>query len=152
MKRKAQGALEYLITYGWAILIIVIIGGALFGLGIFNPSSWVANKRASGFSSVFLKDWKFSSSGAQFVFANQFGSDLDLDSITVSSPTTTFACTNTSASDLPTVKVNDAAVMVVSSCSAVPPRGVSYTVLVQITFTSGGVQHVDSGTLSGKIE
>ena len=39
MTRKAQSALEYLMTYGWAILIIVIVGAALFALGVFNPSS-----------------------------------------------------------------------------------------------------------------
>jgi hypothetical protein len=38
MTRKAQSALEYLMTYGWAILIIVIVGAALFALGVFNPS------------------------------------------------------------------------------------------------------------------
>ena len=37
MTRKAQSALEYLMTYGWAILIIVIVGAALFALGVFNP-------------------------------------------------------------------------------------------------------------------
>jgi hypothetical protein len=38
MTKKAQSALEYLMTYGWAILIIVIVGAALFALGVFNPS------------------------------------------------------------------------------------------------------------------
>ncbi len=37
-ERRAQSALEYLMTYGWAILIIVIVGAALFALGVFNPS------------------------------------------------------------------------------------------------------------------
>ncbi len=152
MKRRAQGALEYLITYGWAILIIVIIGGALFGLGVFNPSSWVTNKRASGFSSVFVKDWKFSSSGAQLVLANQFGADFDLDSVSISSPTVTLTCSNSSASELPVIHINDASVTITSSCSAMPIRGVPYTALVQFTFTARGVQHVDSGTLSGKVE
>ena len=34
----AQSALEYMMTYGWAILIIVIVVIALYYLGIFNPS------------------------------------------------------------------------------------------------------------------
>jgi uncharacterized protein (UPF0333 family) len=38
MTKKAQSALEYLMTYGWAILIIVIVGAALYALGVFNPS------------------------------------------------------------------------------------------------------------------
>ena len=35
----AQSAMEYLMTYGWAILIIAVVLAALFGLGVFNLSS-----------------------------------------------------------------------------------------------------------------
>src|SRR3989344_8345070 len=38
-KRKGQGALEYLMTYGWALLIIVVVGAALFALGVFSPQT-----------------------------------------------------------------------------------------------------------------
>ena len=37
MNRKAQSAMEYLITYGWAILVVAVVLGALFSLGVFNP-------------------------------------------------------------------------------------------------------------------
>ena len=37
--RKAQSAMEYLMTYGWAILVVLIALGALFYLGVFNPKS-----------------------------------------------------------------------------------------------------------------
>ncbi|MDE1828440.1 MAG: hypothetical protein KGH65_04740 [Candidatus Micrarchaeota archaeon] len=36
---KIQSAMEYLMTYGWAILIIAVVLGALFSLGIFNSGS-----------------------------------------------------------------------------------------------------------------
>ncbi len=36
---RAQSAMEYLMTYGWAILIIAVVLGALFSLGVFNGSS-----------------------------------------------------------------------------------------------------------------
>ncbi len=36
---KIQSAMEYLMTYGWAILIIAVVLGALFGLGFFNSAS-----------------------------------------------------------------------------------------------------------------
>jgi hypothetical protein len=36
---KLQSAMEYLMTYGWAILIIAVVLGALFGLGFFNSSN-----------------------------------------------------------------------------------------------------------------
>ncbi len=36
---KAQSAMEYLMTYGWAILIIAVVLAALFELGVFNGSN-----------------------------------------------------------------------------------------------------------------
>jgi hypothetical protein len=36
---KAQTSMEYLSTYGWALLVIIIVLIALFSIGVFNPSS-----------------------------------------------------------------------------------------------------------------
>ena len=36
---KAQSAMEYLMTYGWAILIIAVVLGALYYLGVFNTAN-----------------------------------------------------------------------------------------------------------------
>ena len=35
---KAQSAMEYLMTYGWAILIIAVVIGVLFQSRFFSPS------------------------------------------------------------------------------------------------------------------
>ncbi len=50
-KHKAQSAMEYLMTYGWAILIIAVVLGALFSLGVFSGSSLLGNAciASSGF-------------------------------------------------------------------------------------------------------
>ena len=34
--KKAQSAMEYLMTYGWAILIIIVVVAALFAMGVFS--------------------------------------------------------------------------------------------------------------------
>ncbi len=49
MVRKGQSALEYMMTYGWAILVIVIVAAVLYSLGIFSPSSSVGTG-STGFS------------------------------------------------------------------------------------------------------
>ncbi len=36
--KKLQSAMEYLMTYGWAILIIAVVIGVLYAMGIFNGS------------------------------------------------------------------------------------------------------------------
>ena len=38
---KGQSALEYMMTYGWAILIIVIVAVVLYSMGIFSPKTAV---------------------------------------------------------------------------------------------------------------
>jgi hypothetical protein len=39
-KVRLQSAMEYLMTYGWAILIIAVVLGVLFQLGVFSSSSF----------------------------------------------------------------------------------------------------------------
>ncbi|MEM2918019.1 MAG: hypothetical protein QXY62_00755 [Candidatus Altiarchaeota archaeon] len=46
--------MEYLMTYGWAILVVMIVGVVLWQLGIFGPSSTVNTCR--GFSKVKVFD------------------------------------------------------------------------------------------------
>ena len=41
MRRKAQAAMEYLMTYGWAILIIVVVIAALYAMGVFRTRTTV---------------------------------------------------------------------------------------------------------------
>ena len=44
MVRKGQAAMEYLMTYGWAILVIVIVLAALLYLGVFNITERTPNQ------------------------------------------------------------------------------------------------------------
>ncbi len=41
--QRAQSAMEYLMTYGWAILIIAVVLGALYSLGVFSNVSSIPN-------------------------------------------------------------------------------------------------------------
>jgi len=41
IKIKSQAAMEYLMTYGWAILIIALVLGVLYSLGIMNPKNFL---------------------------------------------------------------------------------------------------------------
>jgi hypothetical protein len=48
---RGQGAMEYLMSYGWAILVVMVVGAALWQLGIFNMGGSVP-PTSSGFSTV----------------------------------------------------------------------------------------------------
>ena len=40
--RKAQSAMEYLTTYGWAIIVIVVVLAVMYSLGLFSFSTYAA--------------------------------------------------------------------------------------------------------------
>lgn len=62
--RKGQTAIEYLMTYGWAILIILVVGGVLYYYGVFSPTTLVG-KQKTGFSGgVDVVDYVINSNGA----------------------------------------------------------------------------------------
>lgn len=42
--KKAQAALEFLTTYGWAILVVLVMIGALAYFGVLNPSKFAAER------------------------------------------------------------------------------------------------------------
>ena len=60
--KKAQGALEFLMTYGWAFLVILIMIGALAYFGVLSPTKFLPER--CNFGSQFLcKDYLVSSDG-----------------------------------------------------------------------------------------
>ena len=43
-RKKGQAALEFLTTYGWAFLVILVMIGALSHFGVLNPSNLLPDK------------------------------------------------------------------------------------------------------------
>jgi hypothetical protein len=46
--KRAQSAMEYLMTYGWAILIIAVVLGALYVLGVFSGTTFLGTSCVAG--------------------------------------------------------------------------------------------------------
>lgn len=44
--RKGQAAAEYLVTYGWALLLLVVVIAIILSTGVFNPSAFVGEECA----------------------------------------------------------------------------------------------------------
>lgn len=66
MNSKGQSALEYLMTYGWALVVIVIVVAALFAFGVFNTP---ANCTQFG-GRLLLKDYSITSTGIDLSVQN----------------------------------------------------------------------------------
>ena len=85
--KRSQSALEYMMTYGWAILIIVIVAVILYSMGIFNPSSSISTT-ITGFSSTPVSSVIFTDNGGlSLSVQNSVGYPIEITNITATTTT-----------------------------------------------------------------
>ena len=78
---KGQAALEYMITYGWAFLVIIAAISVLGYFGFLNPNKYIPERCEFGEQ---LKCVDFSANTdriIQFRFQNNFGTDINISSV-----------------------------------------------------------------------
>ncbi len=102
---KGQTAVEYLMTYGWAILIILIVAGVLAYYGIFAPAGFLG-PTARGFGQIqVLNPWAVSSAGMTLNLANRVGGAVSVTVANVTIDATPYLCTP--AAELPIASGDD---------------------------------------------
>ena len=109
--RRGQSAVEYLVTHGWALIVLVLVVTILYGLGIFNPNRFVAEECVfqPGFSCastprlhLYGGSTTISGNKVKYVMGtnltNGLGYDIVITGYTVTSTdfitTDTFSCSN----------------------------------------------------------
>ena len=150
MDRKAQTALEYLMTYGWAILIIIIVGSALYALGVFSPGTFTG-KRSTGFSQFQIVDFKVDTSeSVTLVMGNRLGKTITVNDINATYKADD--CTGSFNRPLGPNKQSD----FILNCTwpGTLELKSSYSIEVGIGYTDpdSGLDHLDAGTLFGIVE
>ncbi len=147
--KKGQAGLDFLMTYGWALLLIVLIVGALFALGVFNVGSFTGSK-AAGFTEVAPIGWRVATDGTMTVqFANHVGTNINVTNITATLGTQTIN-DNTSFTISSGENSNT---ITVGQFTSPGSTGTHYAVKLKITYKdmSTGFVYEDSGTLTGKV-
>jgi len=149
---KGQTAIEYLMTYGWAILIILIVAGVLAYYGIFAPAGFLA-PTARGFGQVqVLNPWSVAGAAGTITMnlENRVGGTITITDITYKDAAgTTYSggtCTGM------TNAINSGEKAVVSCAPATGPGaavGSSYTLTVTISYTYQTGTFTSTGTISG---
>ena len=144
---RSQSALEYLMTYGWAILIIVIVAAVLYSFGIFNPSSSISTT-ITGFSglgsvnAVCLGGTSFT-----LVLGNSIGHLINITQINLTSSSATVAYK-------PNVSIqSDTSATITVPGTTLCTAGSRYSVSSIITYTEPGQTfsgpYTSTGTVSG---
>ena len=149
MNRKSQSAMEYLMTYGWAILVVLIALGALFYLGVFNPktpSTCNANAPLTC-TDVLASDGVDT---VTLVLASTGTSSAEVGAITIDSPLG-IACTIPAFADISTDTPTS---MTWTLCGLDGNDGdkLSGSALVTYTLQGSDVEHTTTVQFSGTIE
>jgi len=92
--KKSQAALEFLTTYGWAFLVILIMISTLAYFGILSPSRILPNRCNIG-SEFQCLDSQITSTTFKMRLKNNVGEPIDVSAINFQSESVTpFSCTN----------------------------------------------------------
>ena len=97
--KKAQAAMEFLMTYGWAILVVLVVIGALSYFGVLSPSTLLPEKCTFPVSVSCTDHTVVGSASAGYVavvLQNGAGRDMVVRGVQASSQALTGGCgTNT---------------------------------------------------------
>lgn len=147
MNKKSQAALEFIMTYGWAILVVIVAIGALAYFGVLDPGKFLPAKctMQAGIACI---DHKATATGLQVVLRNSLGYD-----ITVTDAKATGCTAQTGLSDGVGNGANKQYIFV----GCVNPAGATkYNGQVNITYNSpadyGGLTHTNIGQVTTRIE
>jgi hypothetical protein len=149
---KGQTAIEYLMTYGWAILIILIVAGVLAYYGIFAPAGFLT-PTARGFGQVqVLSPWTLTANGDLTLrVENRVGEQINVTTIYATKGGSSSSC-----SISPEVTIDSGSNQIISGCalgsSIGGNAGDTYTVTLTIQYeltSNPGTYFNSTGTITG---
>jgi len=81
--KKGQAAMEFLMTYGWAILVVLAAIGALAYFGVLSPSKHLPESCIFG-QGISCVDFTVQSATSTLYLQMGFGQDVDIYNVTLS--------------------------------------------------------------------
>ncbi|MEK6949788.1 MAG: hypothetical protein AABX34_06200 [Nanoarchaeota archaeon] len=153
--RKSQAALEFLMTYGWAILVVLVAIGALSYFGVLSPDKFLPSKCTLP-AGVACADFKLDSKtgvGGTVSVVLRNGLGFDASSVIVSAS----GCTPTTPTTLnngeqKTFEPKPCSLDADTSTKLV--SGSKYNGQVNVTYTNidSNLAHKAQGTILGRAE
>ena len=149
MEKKGQAAMEFLMTYGWAILVVLVAIGALAYFGVLSPSKFLPVSCTIEPGIGCSGDFKVTASSVQLMLTN--GKGESMTGVTVGATGCATSGSMTWA-DGTVLSAGNSTGVTLTGCSngAVGDR-VKKTITIAYT-SAGGIAHTVTGDLTGKVE
>ena len=157
MYKKAQAAMEFLMTYGWAILVVLVAVGALAYFGVLNPGKFLPSSCTIG-PGLACGEFKVTTGTAnntQIYVRNGLGKNIQAISMSLTPADTSVTCINATGYSQPT-SINDGAqALFVFDCSLGSASvGDRFKATITFTYTASGetMAHTMTGDITTKVE
>jgi len=143
--RKSQAALEFLMTYGWAILVVLVAISALAYFGVLSPDKFLPAKCTLQ-SGLACLDHKATATSLELVIQNSLGFDITVNNVKADQ------CTE-SGSKGPIANGEQLKLTGANALACTNP-GSKYNGNLNVTYTvtETTVQHTNRGQVTTRIE
>jgi len=155
--RRGQAAMEFLMTYGWAILAAIIAIGVLAYFGVFNAETFIPTATVIS-APLYAEAWNVQATGnnVSIEIRNNGGSTITVTEFTLSgaqSPSGTDITCPASAGLGLSVGPGDTQVLSLSCTTPNLEIGKTFKadVAVKYTKTAGGLELTSTGTISDTV-
>ena len=143
--KKSQAALEFLMTYGWAILVVLVAVGALAYFGVLSPDKFLPSKCTLQ-PGLGCLDHKASATTNIISVVVQNSLGYDISGVSVKTQ-------DCGADSDPATLANGAKGQYDITCSpALTGSKYNGALNISYTITETGLSHVNQGTLTTKLE
>ena len=140
--RKSQAALEFLMTYGWAILVVLVAVGALAYFGVLSPDRFLPNK-CTFTAGIACLDNKVTASSMVLRVQNSLGYDITVDAVKADK------CTALGSQG---TLANGAQVTFPTLTCVIATTKYSGQVNISYTNPDTGISHTNLGQITTKVE
>ena len=139
---NSQAALEFLMTYGWAILVVLIAITALSYFGIFDIKDRFMPQQCTLVPGLTCSDFRIGENAVQIVLTNSLGEDITITDIDIK------GCEGNPSSPSFEINNNQKATFTVGLCSFSKKR---YESEVNVTYSGqSGLEHTVNGKMIGR--
>jgi hypothetical protein len=142
--KKGQAAMEFLMTYGWAILAAVIAIGVLAYFGVFSPGSFISNSITVNPPFGTTQELSITTGSIGFVLRNGGGDSVTISRIAI------FGC----GADATGMTLADGTTRLVT-LGCIPPlkSGDKFRGALTLTYRTGDelLDLTSTGTISGRV-
>jgi len=154
MHRKSQAAMEFLMTYGWAILVVLVVIGALAYFGVLNPQQFLPRKCQFAQGLVCM-DHKLSSTATELhlLLNNGLGRDISIKLLNFTSDNGLVGCQNISATGI-TLTTGEELLLIADCPNFQAKQGTRLKGKLTLVYDDlqSGFNHTSPGTLLTDVE